>query len=73
MDHRAETEARLNAMASHTLAYLVDELDEFARPGEANGVLQAARLWQACFCRALGFKPSSDLTIAYGYVGTRCN
>ncbi len=31
-----------------------------------------ARLWQACFCRALGFKPSSDLTIAYGYVGTRC-
>lgn len=42
MDHRAETEARLNATASHTLAYLVEYLDEFARPGEAEGLLQAA-------------------------------
>lgn len=31
-----------------------------------------ARLWQAAFCRALGFKPCADLTTAYGYVGTRC-
>lgn len=31
-----------------------------------------ARLWQASFCRALGFKPCADLTTAYGYVGTRC-
>lgn len=31
-----------------------------------------ARLWQAAFCRALGFKPCADLTIGWGYVGTRC-
>ena len=31
-----------------------------------------ARLWQAAFCRALGYRPCADLTIAYGYVGTRC-
>ncbi len=35
--------------------------------------LRLRRLWQACFCRALGFKPSADLTIGWGYVGTRCN
>ena len=30
------------------------------------------RLWQAAFCRALGFRPCADLTIAFGYVGARC-
>lgn len=31
------------------------------------------RLWQAAFCRALGYRPCSDLTVACGYVATRCN
>lgn len=31
-----------------------------------------ARLWQACFCRALGYRPCADLTIGWGYVGTNC-
>lgn len=35
------------------------------------GDKRLARLWQACFCRALGFKPDADLTIGWGYVGTR--
>ena len=35
--------------------------------------MRLRRLWQAAFCRALGFKPCADLTVAWGYVGTRCN
>lgn len=37
-----------------------------------NDDWRLANLWQAAFCRALGFKPCADLTTAYGYVGTRC-
>lgn len=37
----------------------------------SRGDSRLARLWQAAFCRALGYRPSADLTVAYGYVGTR--
>lgn len=37
-----------------------------------GGDKRLARLWQAAFCRALGFKPCADLAVGWGYVGTRC-
>jgi hypothetical protein len=43
------------------------------RADNQPATIRLRRLWRACFCRALGFKPSADLTINYGYVGTRCN
>lgn len=27
------------------------------------------RLWQGCFCRALGYKPSMEITIGWGNIG----
>jgi hypothetical protein len=29
------------------------------------------RMWQACFCRALGMPVAADVAVAYGYVGRR--
>jgi hypothetical protein len=40
--------------------------------GRTRTRTRLARLWQACFCRALGFRPCADLTIAFGYVGKIC-
>lgn len=50
---------------------LVTEL--YSRSGPSAAEKRLDRLWRAAFCRALGFKPCSDLTVVYGYVGTRCN
>ena len=37
---------------------------------EADGAIpRIARMWQQCFCRALGHTYDSRLTIAYGHVG----
>jgi len=44
---------------------------KLSRHGDARD-RYLSRLWQKCFCRALGFKPDADLTIGWGYIGYRC-
>lgn len=42
-------------------------LDYCGLPGHDYAHLR--HLWQACLCRALALKPSTDITISYGHIG----
>lgn len=59
---------RFNARHGITKAY-DEQTAEEAVEFEAEHDARIKRLWQQCFCRALGEPYDRRLTIGYGYIG----